>query len=249
MKIVLLEDDEGPRVFFKKLLYEIPEVDKVMDTSSGHEAIKLSKTQHPDLIILDIELNDVLNGLEVAKCIYEFDNEAYFLFLTGHPEYAVSSFAVHPFSYILKPIIIEEFKTTINEIGNKVKQRNTQNYNIFIIKSGNEHLFVHQDEIIFIEVKNKVCIIHAKSGKWSVYKSLNEIKQQLNDDFIRVHRSFIVNAKKIKCIREIWDRTYEIEFFDYSLKAQMSRNEYYKNLKRFILLPKRDNHRSNKETS
>ncbi len=235
MDVLVLEDDEYTREFIKTLLYELPDVASVKDTSSSDEAISMAKQQNPDLIILDIEIiNDDLNGLDVAKEIYGFNQEVYMLFLTAYSQYAISSFVVHPYAYILKPVVIKEFQEIVGEIADKINQKNMQNDHALIINSGNKKEFIDKNEIIFIEVKNKKCIIHSRSGKWSLKQSLTELSRQLNDDFIRVHRSYMVNVKQIQSIRPIWDRTYEIEFRNYSQKAQMSRKQYRKYKKRFI---------------
>lgn len=234
MEVLLLEDDHYFREFFKKLLYELPEVKMVRDTGNSQEAIKLTRLHQPDLIILDIELvDDEMNGLQVAQQIYSFNKEAYLLFLTAYSQYAISSFAVHPYSYILKPIVIEEFKSIVKEIADEINLKQLPNTNALCIKIGRKKYFICQDDIFFIEVQNKQCIIHTKSEKLAVNKTLEEIKKQLNDNFIRVHRSYIVNVKQIKSIQEIWDRTYAVDFLDYPYKARMSRNEYQKNSKYF----------------
>ncbi len=93
---------------------------------------------------------------------------------------------------------------------------------------GRKKYFLYKNDILFIEVQNKQCIVHTKSERIAVNKTLEEINKQLSDDFIRVHRSYIINVKQIKSIQKVWDRTYEIDFFDYPYKAHMSRNEYQK---------------------
>jgi len=234
MDVLLLEDEVNTREFFTMLLYDIPGVTSVTSTCNGQEAINLARHHHPDLILLDIELiNDDLNGMEVAKQIYTFDQEAYLVFLTAHSQYAISSFAVHPYSYILKPIVIEEFKAVIKEIVDKVNTKDMQSDHTLVVPSGHRKDFILKEDIRFIEVQGKQSIINTKLGQWATYKPLEELGKQLNDDFIRVHRSFIVNIKQIKSIKEIYDRTYEIELRDHAQKIPMSRNAYSKYKHRF----------------
>lgn len=229
MDVLLLEDEVNTRDFFALLLHEIPEVTRVWDTSSSNEAVNLARYHHPDLILLDIELvNDELNGMEAAKQIYNFDQEAYLIFITAHSQYAISSFAVHPYSYILKPIVIEEFKAIIKEIAYKVKDNNRRINDALVVPFGHKKDFILKEDIMFIEVHGKQSIINAKSGTWTTYKPLQELEKQLGYDFIRVHRSFIVNLRQITCIKEVSDRTYEIELRDYPQKIPMSRNAYRK---------------------
>lgn len=234
MNVLLLEDETYTRTFFTTLLYDTPGVDQVMDTSSAHEAVNLARIHHPDLILLDIELaNEDLTGLEVAKQIYSFDQEAYLVFLTAHSQYAISSFAVHPYSYILKPIVIDEFKALIKEIAGKVNGQDKENRHALPVPFGHKTEYILKEDIIFIEVRGKRSIINTKTGHWSTYQPLDEIEKQLSTNFIRVHRSFLVNSNQIKTIRMVRDRTYEIELRDSRQKIPMSRNAYSKYKNRF----------------
>lgn len=234
MNILLLEDDIYTRKFFTELLYDTPGVDRVMDTSCAHEAVNLAKIHHPDLILLDIELAaEDLTGLEVAKQIYSFDQEAYLVFLTAHSQYAISSFAVHPYSYILKPVVIDEFRQLILEIAEKVHSQDKQISHALPVPFGHKTDFILKEDITFIEVRGKRSIINTKTGQWATYQPLDEIEKQLTNHFIRAHRSFLVNLKQIKTIRMVHDRTYEIELRDSRQKIPMSRNAYSKYKHRF----------------
>lgn len=148
--------------------------------------------------------------------------------MTGHSQYSISSFAVHPYSYILKPIVIDEFKAIVNQIADKVNAKDKQNHHVLAVPFGHKTNFILKENIAFIEVSGKRSIINAKSGQWATYKPLEELEKQLNNDFIRVHRSFLVNINQIKTVQAVYDRTYEIELWDYTQKIPMSRNAYNK---------------------
>jgi len=87
VSILLLEDEHYTRRFFKKLVSESPLVDKIVDTANGNEAISLALEHKPDIALLDIELSpeEGLNGIQVAKTIYNFSPETYFVFLVSFP--------------------------------------------------------------------------------------------------------------------------------------------------------------------
>lgn len=229
LNILLLEDDKNTREFFKKLLLEIPEVNQVLDTGSGNEALELARHNNFNLIILDIELNeDDINGLEVAKRIYAFNQEAYMVFVTAYSRYAIDSFAVHPYNYIIKPIVVDEFIDLIKEIAYKIAPSNPPEDYFFPIRSDGEITYLPMQDIIFIEVQNNKAIFHTRKGMYYANNSLEEISKNLNNQFLRVHRSFIANMRQIYKVRQIYDRSYDIEFWNYQHKARMSRNQYKK---------------------
>lgn len=229
LDVLVLEDEQFTREFFRKILMDLPTVSNVYDTSEATEAIKLAKEYNPKLILLDIELRDQnINGLDAAQAIYAFNKEAYMVFVTGYAKYAVDSFAVHPYSYVIKPIIVDEFIQLIEEIAEKLASQNNRSQEQFVLsaKQGIKHIV--KNDIVFIERQKNSCIIHTYKGIYQVFKSLDELEQELGEGFLRVHRSFLINAQHIKSVQRIYDRSYEIEFWAYPKKALMSRYQFNK---------------------
>lgn len=229
LKVLILDDDENTREFFKKLVVEVPGVTEIFDTANGKAAISWAEANQPNLILLDIELEtDNLNGLDVAKCIYEFNKDAYIIFITGYSQYAIDSFEVHPYSYITKPINITKFKQLIAEIVELVGSLGKSKSDILTFKSKNEVIHINTNDIIFLEAQRHRTIIYTQTGICQIRRSLDEVEKILPSKFLRIHRSFIVNIQKIKRTTEVLDRSYEIEFLDCTQKAHMSRHYYSK---------------------
>jgi two-component system LytT family response regulator len=226
LNVLLLEDEEYNREFLKKLLSEIPVVNKVFACSDSKEAIQLAREHNPDLALLDIELNDdEVNGLAVARDIYRLCPETGFVFVTAYSKYALDSFEVHPYDYILKPIKIKRFIEVIENFANRPKEENLKEQ-ILVIKLKNETIHIRKKDIVFIEVQNNISFIHTREDIFKAQQALGEFEEILGEDFLRVHKSFIVRLDQINKIRQIFDRSYEIEFFDYPQKALMSRYKY-----------------------
>lgn len=233
IRVLILEDEDYNREFLRKLLETIPEVSEILDTADGEEAIQLARDQHPDLMLLDVELgSSKLNGLEAARSIYSFNKESYMVFVSGYSKYALDSFDVHPYGYIMKPIHIKRFQALIQEIAVLIEKDKNISLDSIALKSNNEIIHINKDEIVFIEVQHKISLIHTNNQLFELRRSLDEIEKHLDNRFLRVHRSYIVNLNKIKRIVEMHDRTYQIEFFDYPEPAYMSRQSYpiYKKL-------------------
>ncbi len=232
LKILLLEDEEYIRAFLCKVLNEIPGITEVFAASNGEDAISWARDNQPQILLLDIELGEgSANGLDVAKEIITFNKDACIVFITGYPQYAIESFEVHPYSYVLKPINISRFKALIAEIIDKIEDRSKLDSDILAIKTRDESLHINKDDIYFIEAHRHKTFIHTQSGLVEARRSLDELETILGKNFLRLHRSYIVNLKKIMKIREIADRSYEIEFWNFPETAYMSRNYYqqYKN--------------------
>lgn len=230
LSILLLEDEHYTRRFLKKLVSENPFVDKVIDTPSGNEAISLARVHKPDVALLDIELapEEGLNGIQVAKLIYNFNPETYFVFITGYSQYAVESFAVHPYDYILKPVKKDRVKELISNLADMVKRRNSARSSLekIMLKVKNEIFMIAPGDILFIEKQGKFNLLHTGSNVYKTYQTLGELEDKLGDNFLRVHKSFIANMDKISRIREVSNRSYEIGFDGYDKTALMSRYKF-----------------------
>ena len=87
-------------------------------------------------------------------------------------------------------------------------------------------LTVNKRHIVFVDSFHGKCSIHMRNRVIEVRHSLKELEEIMGEDFFRVHRSYLVNTREIKRIRNICDRSYEIEFLDYDKTAWMSRYRY-----------------------
>jgi two-component system, LytTR family, response regulator LytT len=171
---------------------------------SGFEAIDyLSKTK-VDLMFADINMPDV-NGLDFVKSLNE---KPQIIFTTAFSEYAFEGFKVNALDYLLKPIGYNEFLKAANKarsyfetiFSHSENEKNDRDY--LFVKSEYKIVRISFDDIVYIEGMREYVRIHLVSGK-SVMPliSLRVLEEQLPSKiFMRVHRSYIVNLKKITTI-------------------------------------------------
>jgi len=234
VKVLILEDEEYNREFIKQILREVKGISEIFDTSNGSEAVTWATENHPHIALLDIELSSqTVNGLDVARTIRESIEDIYIIFVTGYSGYAVESYDVHPYGYILKPIKVVKLQELIEEIIQRLERNDQLMSNVLTVRMKDEIIHINKQDILFIEIVDHKSIIHTQETAWEMRKGLAEFEAVLGSDFLRVHRSFIVNMTKIKKTRETYDRAYEIEFWNYPQRALMSRNYYPKYRERF----------------
>lgn len=191
--------------------------------ATGEKAIELALAYEPDVILMDIMLKGELSGIQAAEKILE-NKSIPIIFLTAYADESTLSKAkmVQPFGYIIKPFKDIDLHTTIEMAIFKhgkdqelLKERNFL-YNLVENKdlTGNqntvEHIFVKSNsklvrliksEILFIEALKDYVNIHTENGKFTVHSTMKDIEAKLgNEDFVRVHRSFIVRMDKISSI-------------------------------------------------
>jgi len=209
MKKVIIVDDEAPaRSLIKEFLQDYEELVLLQECNNGVDAVKAINSFKPDLIFLDIQMPG-LNGFDVLKRLEEMPQV---IFSTAYDQYAFEAFEVHAVDYLLKPFKQERFDEAIQKLMN-----NSQSYLPEIQQLVNT---LHEQESylinILVTVRNKLIniptnqIIHIKAeGNYSqlttttdTYLSsygITKLAQKLNpQQFIRVHRSTIINVTHIK---------------------------------------------------
>lgn len=166
------------------------------------EAIALIETEMPDIAILDIHLSDKKTGIDLAERINK-DYHFPFIFLTSNTDTATLNEAkkVMPSAYLLKPFSKEELYTTVEIVYNnflmkevEIKSKNQIVSNALFIKDKGAMVKLFFDEILYLKSSHVYIEIVLKNKKTHVVRgSLNDIINNLNDKFVQVHRSYIVN--------------------------------------------------------
>lgn len=87
------------------------------------------------------------------------------------------------------------------------------------VKAGNEIFIIASDDILFIEKRDKISLLHTGSNVYRAQQTLSELEDKLGDNFSRVHRAFIVNLNKVSRIEEVSNRSYEVGFAGYDKTA------------------------------
>lgn len=194
LKIALV-DDETIQIDTMKFLVKQAAADldlstTILDFSSG-EAFLFGLEDHPDLdmVFLDIEMNET-DGLEVAKTIRQTDKELPIVFATAFGEYAVQGYDVQAMDYLLKPIESDKIKRVLKRhLDRQPTVRET-----VTIESQGEIIKLSLDDILYVEVNRRECDIHLNDEIITLNRTLKEIADELNDDFVQTHRSYLVNV-------------------------------------------------------
>lgn len=222
MNVLIAEDDEIQRKSLKKTIQQIDKCINIYECEDRDEALKITTKNNIDIFYIDISLKNS-SGLDFAMDlrqmpIYEF---SFIVFLTTHVEYIIQSFKkVHCYDYIIKPYdaseVVDMTKRFISHNENIKVVPKDKIYVIFELIKG-INLKVYIDDIIFIEVKLRACMVHTVNGAYKVNSlGLKNILKLINcNDITQCHRSFAVNVKHISEIVSLDNRLSEIHFEDY----------------------------------
>src|SRR5690606_24236814 len=171
---------------------------------NAQQALASISKKAPDILFSDIEMPGI-TGIEMMKQI--IGQVPAPVFITSHPEYALQSFDLEIFDYLLKPINSERFSKCINRLEEffvlhqkamAIDNREEGN-DYMIIKQGYDKFKVNFDEILYLEaMKDYTKICTAEKQNYLVVETLGGLLQQLpSDRFQRIHRSYIVNIGRI----------------------------------------------------
>lgn len=200
MRIAVCEDNELHRDIFSCMLNRYAtekSLDFVIapyDNGTGF-LYDIEDGAYFDVVFLDIYMKDML-GIDTAHHLRANGYKGSIIFLTATPDFALESYDVGADGYLLKPLDYSKLETVLDGITNETIPCTYQ----ICHRSSVTNLAYH--EILYIESQNTKCVIHTVSGEnYSVYKTLNTIENELNDQrFFRCHQSFLVNMVHIRQI-------------------------------------------------
>jgi len=211
-RTIIVEDEQLARQRLKRLLANYEETEIIAEAENGMHGLELINKLHPDLIFLDIEM-PVLNGFEMLAKLSLSQPKV--VFTTAYDQYAIKAFDEGSIDYLLKPIELERLDKTIN----KLKQTNLAKPTIAIedlmlqirgksviktltVKLGDRILLIKIEDIIHIQAEEKYVFLHTLDGKKHLTDyTLSVLETKLPDDFLRIHRSDIINTNQITEIR------------------------------------------------
>ena len=148
-----------------------------------------------DILFLDIDFNNAgINGIEFANELREYNKDFCLIFVTAFFEYSLLAYQCKTFGYILKPLSMQ----AITPVLTRLKNEFTKNTNNFI--QLNKSYSIRTKDILFIERNKSKAKVYTEDSVYETNYSLNNMQDILPTDFVRVHRSYIVNPNNIQTI-------------------------------------------------
>ncbi len=177
-------------------------------SNNGKEALYDIYELKPDLVLLDITLKGDVDGITIAEKI-NTRGKVPFVFLTSLTDSKTTERVKHtkPAGFISKPFTVSSLRNNIEIALFKLKEKEEQTNEKAIvdetifIKNKGEFIKLNKTDILFFEASDFYCFAHTINKKTLISKTLKYVEENLNDSsFIRVHRSFIINIKKIDAL-------------------------------------------------
>lgn len=203
LKCVIIDDEPVARQLIAEFVGDIDYLELLGEAENPAKAIKLLTENAVDLIFLDINM-PTINGINFLK---SSKTTASVIMTTAYPQYAVEAFELDVLDYLVKPIPFERFLKACNkakELADYKKQpiqANQHAAGYFFVKCDNQIEKVFYGELLYAESMMNYVILYTSVRKMIVYVTLKILEEQLPaSQFIKVHKSFLVNRHKIQSI-------------------------------------------------
>jgi len=201
IKCIIIDDEELAQEMLVSKLKKIPDVEILGVYDNAMDAMKILKKGEVNLVFCDIQMPD-MDGVTFLK---SFRNPPLFVFVTGDPTYAVESFELNVVDYVLKPFGPDRLLKAIEKalIFLDSEKENSQTSKHLIIKDRSIIIITPYDELYYIKADKDYVWVETKEKTYNLWKKLIDMEGALASakQFVRVHKSFIVNldfAKRVE---------------------------------------------------
>jgi two-component system LytT family response regulator len=207
MNVIIIDDEPLARSIVKEYLQSYDEIKILAECNDGFEGLKTIQQYEPDLIFLDIQMPKI-NGFEMLELV---ENPPAVIFTTAFDEYAIKAFESNAIDYLLKPFSKERFGKALQKYLGQKKPFSQKTeailesagqspiqQNRVVVKDGSKIKIIPVSQIQYLEAADDYVKIFTTEGSFLKKKTMSYFEQSLKAfQFVRVHRSYIVNTQLI----------------------------------------------------
>ena len=223
IRTIIVDDEALARDRLRQLLRNESAVEIAGECADGREAVALIKSARPDLVFLDVQMPE-LDGFGVLREI-GIENAPVIVFVTAHDEFALRAFDVHAVDYLLKPFDRERFARALHRALERVAQRGQggemarhaallaelKSPGRIAVKSGAHTVWLDLDEVDWIESADNYVELHVGCKSHLLRETMSALEGRLTPSkFLRISRSVIVNAKRVRESRRMLSGGYQL---------------------------------------
>jgi len=218
IRTLIIDDEKPARDVIRHYLKNFQQIEIIGECPDGFTGLKTIQEEKPDLVFLDVQMPK-LTGLELLEVL---DSPPVIIFSTAYDQYAIKAFEMNAVDYLLKPYSLERFTQAVNKVIQQFSQGPTPGSSAqkivstmeespellqrIAVKSRHKVHVIPVDDVIYLEAEGDYVMIHTRDNKYLKEKTMKYFETHLDSTrFIRIHRSFIINAGFIDRI-EYYDK-------------------------------------------
>jgi two-component system, LytTR family, response regulator len=208
-KVIIIDDEPLARSIIKEYLQDHQQLTLVEECNDGFEGVKAIMQHQPDIIFLDIQMPKI-NGFEMLELL---EQPPAVIFTTAYDEYAIRAFENSAVDYLLNPINKERFDRALQKWAEQKnipeEKKNTQSLlesaaqspqqsQRIVVRISGKIRIIPIEEVQYLEASDDYVKVHTKDGSFLKNKTMGYFEKVLDPgQFVRTHRSFIVNIHLI----------------------------------------------------
>jgi len=219
IRTIIADDERLARKKLRNLLSSEPQVEVVTECPNGRQTVSAIRSFRPDMLLLDIQMPD-LNGFEVLSELSS-DEMPQVIFTSAYDQYAIRAFETRALDYLLKPFDQDRLHAAIERASVEIRKSKDQEFTNRVlellssvnsakkaipefedrlaIRTNGRVVFLNLDEIHWVEAAANYVRLNTGKDSYLFRETISRISERLNPvDFVRIHRSMIVNARRIK---------------------------------------------------
>lgn len=237
-KAIIIDDEPLARTMVREYLQGFPDIEVMMECGDGFEGVKAIQQHQPDLIFLDIQMPKI-NGFEMLELV---DQPPAVIFTTAFEEYAIKAFELYAIDYLLKPFSKDRFEKAVRKWEQQNGQeriaatsnllnapaRDPSQQNRVVVKDNGKIRIIPTTNIQYLEAADDYVKIHTAEGVFLKNKTMGYFEEMLGpQNFIRVHRSYIVNVQLITRI-DPYEKENHLAILSIGARLPVSKSGYAK---------------------
>ena len=219
IRTIIADDERLARKKLRILLSSEPQVEVVAECPNGRQTVSAIRSFRPDMLLLDIQMPD-LNGFEVLSELSS-DEMPQVIFTSAYDQYAIRAFETRALDYLLKPFDQDRLHAAIERASVEIRKSKDQEFTNRVlellssvnsakkaipefedrlaIRTNGRVVFLNLDEIHWVEAAANYVRLNTGKDSYLFRETISRISERLNPvDFVRIHRSMIVNVRRIK---------------------------------------------------
>jgi two-component system LytT family response regulator len=238
IQALIVDDEPLARQRIALMLENESDIKIVGQCGDGKTATRIIKSKAPDLVFLDIQLPE-MDGFEIIDSL-PANRLPLIVFVTAYDQFALKAFKVHAVDYLLKPVEAERLAEALDHVRRQMQVRDPGQRarlaellrdldshrgrtNRIVLKSEGEVLCLKPSEIDWVESAGNYVCFHVGPSTHIFRETMNQVEHRLREhNFLRIHRSSIVNFDRIKKLKPRLYGDYTVELRD-GTKLTLSR--------------------------
>lgn len=202
LKTIIVDDEPLALARLKRLVADNVDIEVIGEANNGQQAVELCAQLEPDLLIMDVRM-PVMSGLQAANMIVKQAQPPAVIFCTAFDQYAVAAFETQAVGYVVKPVDAEKLAlavsqaTRVNRAQLGALSAAGGKTSTIVLRGIGSLETLAADEIEYFQAEDKRVMAYMPEREVLVDYTLVELEDMLQDEFIRIHRSSLVNCGAI----------------------------------------------------